>query len=85
MADSRYLAVGEKGTPIRELAEVIGRRLNLPVAYKTSEDAAEHFGFLSMFIGLDAPASSALTREGLGWMPIHRGLVADLEEGGYFE
>ena len=84
-AGARYHAVGEEGIPIRELAEVIGRRLNLPVVSKAPEEAAEHFGFLAMFLGLDAPASSALTREGLGWTPTHRGLVADLEEGRYFD
>ena len=38
-----------------------------------------------MFFGLDALASSALTRERLGWTPTHRGLIADLEEGQFFD
>jgi nucleoside-diphosphate-sugar epimerase len=84
-AGSRYHAVGDEGIPVRELAEVIGRRLNLPTASKTPEEAASHFGFLAMFLGLDAPASSALTRERLGWTPTHCGLVADLEDGRYFD
>ena len=84
-AGSRYHAVGDEGIPVRDLAEVIGRRLNLPIASKGADDAAGHFGFLAMFLGLDAPASSASTRERLGWAPTHRGLIADLEEDGYFD
>jgi nucleoside-diphosphate-sugar epimerase len=84
-AGSRYHAVGDEGIPVREIAEVIGRKLNLPTASKTSEEAANHFGFLAMFLGLDAPASSALTRARLGWAPTHRGLIADLKDGRYFD
>ena len=84
-AGSRYHAVGDEGIPVLELAEVIGRRLNLATASKAPEDAAGHFGFLAMFLGLDAPASSALTRERLGWTATHRGLIADLEDGRYFD
>ena len=84
-AGSRYHAVGDEGLPTRELAEVIGRRLGLPTAAKAPDEAAGHFGFLAMFFGLDAPASSALTRERLGWIPTQRGLIADLEEGQYFD
>ena len=82
---ARYHAVGDEGIPTRDLAEVIGRRLDLPTAAKAPDKAASHFGFLAMFLGLDAPASSALTRERLGWTPTQRGLSADLEEGRYFE
>jgi nucleoside-diphosphate-sugar epimerase len=81
----RYHAVGDQGIAVRDLAEVIGRRLNLPTASKTPAEAPDHFGFLAMFLGLDAPASSALTRERLNWTPTHRGLIADLEEGAYFD
>ena len=84
-AGSRYHAIGDEGIAIRELAEVIGRRLNLPCASKVPDEATEHFGFLAMFLGLDAPASGALTRERLGWTPTQRGLVADLEDGRYFD
>lgn len=63
---------------------MIGRRLSVPAASKAPDDAAGHFGFLAMFLGLDAPASSAFTREALGWIPTQRGLIADLEEGRYF-
>lgn len=76
---SRYHAVAEEGVPVRDIAEVIGRRLNLPVVAKSPAEAAEHFGWLGGFAGLDGPASSALTRERLGWRPVGPGLIADLE------
>jgi hypothetical protein len=58
---------------------VIGPRLKLPVVAKTSAEAAEHFGWLGIFAGLDGPASGALTRERLGWRSVSLGLIADLE------
>ena len=78
-AGGRYHAVAEEGVPVRDIAEVIGRRLQLPVVSKTPAQAAEHFGWLGMFASLDCPASSALTRERLGWRPVGPGLIADLE------
>jgi nucleoside-diphosphate-sugar epimerase len=84
-AGSRYHAIGEEGIPVQDLATVIARRLNLPTASKAPGEAAGHFGFLAMFLGLDAPASSAITREKLGWTPTRRGLIADLEDGRYFD
>jgi nucleoside-diphosphate-sugar epimerase len=78
-AAGRYHAVAEEGVPVRDIAEVIGRRLKLPVVSKTPAQAAEHFGWLGIFAGLDGPASSALTRERLGWRPVGPGLIADLE------
>ncbi|MER6330201.1 SDR family oxidoreductase [Streptomyces sp. NPDC001034] len=74
----------EEGLPLREIAEVIGRRLNLPTASIGSEDLAGHFGWMSGFVGLDAAASSAATRTLLGWEPTGPGLLADLAEGHYF-
>jgi len=74
-----YHAVAEEGVPLKDIAEVIGRRLKLPVVSKTPAEAAEHFGWLGMVAGLDCPASSALTRERLGWHPVGPGLMADLE------
>jgi nucleoside-diphosphate-sugar epimerase len=56
-------AVADEGVPIRAIAEVIGRHLNLPVVSVPAEDAGEHFSWLGAFLALDAPASSALTRE----------------------
>jgi nucleoside-diphosphate-sugar epimerase len=77
---ARYHAVGEEGVRSREIAEAIGRGLNLPVVSIPAEKAAEHFGWLGMFVGMDFPASSAQTQERLGWRPTGRSLIADLNE-----
>ena len=84
-AGSVLHGVGEEGVPIREVAEVIGRHLDVPVASISLEQAPEHFGFLGAFIGADSPASSALTRARFGWQPKQPGLIDDLEQGHYFE
>src|ERR1700689_3934941 len=68
-AGARYHAIAEEGVPGRDIAEAIGRGLKVPVVSKSPEEAAGHFGFLGFFVGLDCPASSALTRERLGWHP----------------
>jgi nucleoside-diphosphate-sugar epimerase len=78
-AGARYHAVGESGVPMRDVAEAVGRRLDVPVVSITPEEAPAHFGFLGMFANRDAPTSSRLTRERLGWEPSGPGLVADLE------
>jgi nucleoside-diphosphate-sugar epimerase len=77
---SRYNAVAEEGVPFREIAAVIGRRLKVPVVSISKDQAAAHFGWLGMFADYDMPASSALTRERLGWQPTGPGLIADLEQ-----
>jgi nucleoside-diphosphate-sugar epimerase len=77
-------AVADEGVPIRDIAEVIGRHLDLPVVSISTEDAGEHFAWLASFFAADGPASSTLTRELLGWQPAQPGLLADLEEGHYF-
>ena len=79
-AGSRYNAVAEEGVSMREIAEVIGRGLQLPVVSLSPEQAQAHFGWLAMFAGFDMPASSALTRQRLGWRPTRPGLIADLEQ-----
>jgi nucleoside-diphosphate-sugar epimerase len=79
-AGSRYHAVAEEGVPVREIAEIIGRRLNIPVVSKTPEEAAAHFGWLGNFAGLDMPSSSAQTQERLGWRPTQPGLMVDLAQ-----
>jgi nucleoside-diphosphate-sugar epimerase len=79
-AGSRYNAVAEEGIPMREIAEVIGRGLKVPVVSLTPEEAQAHFGWLAMFASFDMPASSALTRQRLGWRPTGPGLIADLEQ-----
>ena len=71
--------------PTREIAEVIGRRLDVPVASKSQEQAAEHFGWIGLFFGMGVLVSSSLTTEKLGWRPTHVGLIDDLEHGTYFE
>jgi nucleoside-diphosphate-sugar epimerase len=75
--------VADEGVPARTIAEIIGRKLGLPVASISPEDAGAHFGWLGRFFAMDQPASSALTRERMGWNPTHPGLVADLEAGHY--
>ena len=80
-----FHGIADEGIPLREIAGIIGKHLNMPVVSKSPAEAAEHFGWLAGFVGLDAPASSALTRERLGWEPTHPGLIADLEQGFYFE
>jgi nucleoside-diphosphate-sugar epimerase len=77
-------AVAEEGVPFKEIAEVIGRRLNIPVVSKSREEAAEHFGWFAMFAGIDAPTSSERTRTLLGWTPTQPGLVADVDHPAYF-
>jgi nucleoside-diphosphate-sugar epimerase len=83
-AGSTLHAVADEGVPIRDIAEVIGRHLGVPVVSVSPDDAAEHFTWLSGFIGFDAPASSALTRQLLDWTPTQVGLIEDLEQGHYF-
>jgi nucleoside-diphosphate-sugar epimerase len=80
---SRYNAVAEEGVSMREIAEVIGRGLKVPVVSLTPEEVPAHFGWLAMFASLDMPASSALTQQRLGWHPTGAGLIADLEEARY--
>ena len=70
---------------MREIAEVIGRHLEIPVVSVPADEAAEHFGALGHFVAADGPASSAFTRQLLGWQPTHAGLIADLDEGHYFK
>ncbi|MDQ2733649.1 MAG: SDR family oxidoreductase [Pseudomonadota bacterium] len=75
-----YHGVAEEGVAIRDIAEVIGRRLGVPVESRP----AEHFGFLAKFAVADMPTSSAHTREAIGWQPTGAGLITDLDQPGYF-
>ena len=84
-AGSVYHAVGEEGVATRDIAEAIGRQLDLPLVSVEANKAADHFGWLGAFFSWDAPASNALTRERLGWEPTHQGLIADLDAGFYTE
>jgi nucleoside-diphosphate-sugar epimerase len=83
-AGSTLHAVADEGVPIRDIAEVIGRHLDLPVVAISPEDAGEHFAWLAGFLTADSPASSTLTRELLGWQPTQPGLIDDLDKGHYF-
>lgn len=77
--NAKYHAVGEEGVPMRDIAQAIGQRLNLPVESIPPEQAPEHFGWLARFASHDMPASSEQTRKLLGWEPTGPGLIADLE------
>jgi nucleoside-diphosphate-sugar epimerase len=83
-AGSRWHGVGDEGVPFRDIAEVIGRHLDVPVRSIPPEEADAHFGFLGALVSVDNPTSNALTREGLAWEPVQPGLLADLGEGHYF-
>jgi nucleoside-diphosphate-sugar epimerase len=83
-AGSILHGIADEGVPTRTIAEVIGRHLDVPVVSVAPEDAVEHFGWIGPIFATDAAASSALTRELLGWEPTHPGLVEDLDEGHYF-
>jgi nucleoside-diphosphate-sugar epimerase len=81
----RYHAVADEGVPFREIAQVIGRRLNLPVVSKSREEADAHFGWFAHFAGLDCPASSAQTQEALGWRVAQPSLIPDIDQPAYFQ
>ena len=81
---TRLHAVAEEGIPMRDIAWTIGEGLGLPTRGLTPEEAAGHFGWMARFVAMDAPASSALTRERFPWQPQEVGLLADLRENGYF-
>ena len=82
---ARYHAVDDTGVRFRDIAEVIGRRLNVPVVAKTAAEAGEHFGWFAMFAGMDAPATSERTRASLDWAPTQPRLLADIDRPRYFE
>jgi nucleoside-diphosphate-sugar epimerase len=84
-AGATYHGVADEGVPTREIAEAIGHGLNVPVVSKSHEAAADHFGWIARFFGIDGPASSVLTQERLGWRPVQPGLIADLNAAHYFE
>jgi nucleoside-diphosphate-sugar epimerase len=82
---ARYHAVAEEGVSMRDIAEVIGRGLKVPVISVSPEEVPAHFGWLAAFAGRDLPASGALTQEWLAWRPNGPGLIADLEHMRYHE
>lgn len=80
---ARYHAVGEEGVSARDIAHTIGQALGLPVRSIAPEAARAHFGWLALFVGMDMPASSALTQARLGWRPTGATLLQDLAQGRY--
>jgi nucleoside-diphosphate-sugar epimerase len=80
-----YHAVAEEGVTFRDIAGVIGRRMNVPVVSKTPEEAAEHFGWFTHWATMNNMTSNRRTREELGWQPTQPGLIADLDRPRYFE
>jgi nucleoside-diphosphate-sugar epimerase len=83
-AGDTFHAVAEVGVPVRDIARAIGRGLHVPVVSLAPEESSKHFGWLAAFVGRDVPASSAHTREKLGWNPTGPGLISDLDNMRYF-
>ncbi|RXH14765.1 SDR family oxidoreductase [Bradyrhizobium guangzhouense] len=81
----RYHAIAEEGVPFKAIAEVIGKRLGVPVISKSPDEAEAHFGWFARFAAVDVPTSSAKTRAALGWVPKEKGLIEDLDQPCYFE
>ena len=84
-AGVRYHAVAEESVPFRDIAEVIGRRLGVPVVSMTRQEPGAHFGLFSLFAQADIPASSALTQEWLGWRPKEASLLVEIDQPSYYE
>jgi len=82
-AGARYHAVDEEGVTARDIAEALGRGLKVPVVSLSAAEASSHFGWVGMFVALDMPASSAKTRDKLGWEPTGPGLITDLDQMRY--
>jgi len=77
-------AIADEGVPVRELAEVIGKRLDIPVTSVPVAEAETHFGWLGRFVSADLPGTSTLTQKRFGWTPTRPGLLADLDQDYYF-
>jgi len=85
-AGTRYHAVAEEGVSVREIAEAVGRGLQIPVVILPPEEAASHFGWLAFPVSMDGPASSSLTQQWLGWRPTEKhGIIADLDRSNAFD
>jgi nucleoside-diphosphate-sugar epimerase len=85
VAGTRFHAVGDHGVPFKQIAETIDRNLDVPVRDLDPEAAADYFGFLAPLVQMDSSASSVRTQELLAWTPSHPGLIADMNEGHYFQ
>ena len=82
-AGSRLHVTAEEGVTTREIAEALGRALNLPVASIPQDMVQDHFGWMSRYISMNGAATSTVTQELLGWTPTGPTLVADIDAGGY--
>jgi nucleoside-diphosphate-sugar epimerase len=82
-AGARFHAVAEEEVSFRDIAEAIGRQLNIPVQSISADQAEAHFSWISGFVGIDCPTSSKLTKEHLNWNPEHQTLFADIKQGVY--
>jgi nucleoside-diphosphate-sugar epimerase len=82
-AGARLHAVAEEGVPTRDIAEAIGRAFSLPVTSVAPEDVQDHFGWIATFFSMDLAATSAATRELLGWQPAGPALIEDIDAGAY--
>jgi nucleoside-diphosphate-sugar epimerase len=80
-AGAKYQAVGDFALPYRDVADAIGKILNVPAAGVPADKALEHFGFLGAIVGADSPASSVVTQAALGWKPTHPALLEDIATG----
>jgi nucleoside-diphosphate-sugar epimerase len=83
-AGSVLHAAADEGVPFREIAEAVGRHLDIPTKSVAPEHAPEHFGFMAHFVALDSPVTATITRELLGWEPTGPSLLEDLEQDHYF-
>jgi nucleoside-diphosphate-sugar epimerase len=84
-SSGHYHAIAEEGVPFKVIAEVIGKRLGVPVVSKSADEAEQHFGWFARFAAVDVPTSSAKTRAALGWAPKEKGLIEDLDQPYYFK
>jgi nucleoside-diphosphate-sugar epimerase len=82
-AGSILHAVAEEGVPARDIAEAIGRSLDVPVKSIPADQAVDHFGWIGPIFAADCPTSSARTQQLLDWHPAHNTLLADLDAGYY--
>ncbi|TCV97701.1 nucleoside-diphosphate-sugar epimerase [Luteibacter rhizovicinus] len=82
--DGPYHAIAEEGVPFKAIAEVIGRRLGIPVVAKSGDEATEHFGWFTLFASANLPTSSVQTRATLDWTPTGPDLLADIDQPGYY-
>ncbi|HLK21855.1 MAG TPA: SDR family oxidoreductase [Bryobacteraceae bacterium] len=85
VAGARYHGIADEGVLFRDISRLIGQHLNVPLVSKSPEEAAGHFGWMSSFVGVDCPASSAQTQQQLGWRPANASLIADIKRPAYFE